>query len=67
MEDQVATVERNRTDLERQAAIRREKEELAKKYSMDKVTEQYIEAIYLVKSTSPKHALKATRRMLQQH
>ena len=50
--------ERNRTDLERQAAIRREKEELAKKYSLDKVTEQYIERLYLVKMYESEACIK---------
>ena len=54
----VDTAEQNRTDLERQAAVRREKEELAKKYSLDKVAEQYIEALYLVKMYESEACIK---------
>ena len=49
MADAQQTRRRNNEDLQLQAKARREKEELAKEKNMDKATEEYIEATYLIK------------------
>ena len=48
MRDAPATRERNNKDIELQAEARRIKEELEKGKNMEKATEEYVEAVYLI-------------------
>ena len=49
MADAKQTRRRNNKDLQLQAKARRKKEELEKEKNIDKATEEYIEASYLIK------------------
>ena len=48
MADAPATRERNNEDLKLMATARREKEEMAREKNMEKATEEYIEAMFLI-------------------
>ena len=58
MRDAPATVENNNKDLELQAKERRVKEELAKEKNMAKATDDYIEAMYLIRMYDSEACLK---------
>ena len=56
--DAPSTRERNNEDLRLMAKARREKEELAREKNMEKATEEYIEAMFLIKMYNSDACLK---------
>ena len=64
MKDAGATRERRCRELEIQAKARRENEELAKKKNMEKATDAYIEASYLIQTYNSDACLKGSPKVV---
>ena len=66
MKNAPITRERNNKDLELQATARREKEEMAREKNMNKATDEYIEALYLIRMYSSDACVKGNPRGVTQ-
>ena len=62
MQDAPETRERNNKDLEDQAQHRRLKEEMAREKNMEKATDEYIEALYLINMYASEACVKGDKR-----